>query len=314
MSNAEFVALIEKQHLKECEDSDYVMLQDLLQTRHSVDESEDAYQVVVEQQPKRMLRRETAVEMPVTPSKSNLASLMDNEDATQPEKQENQSFRRNLSADRQLSTSPQNVMYLLNPSVSLGAPTSSDQARKLFKKSCESLQKNSSTDTEYSMQPYRVIKQSSNDTNTSLNSSFNIDNSSSFNADLSLDAEASQNITVIENDPDIIIKEASLDNIVVPPISYLKLSRVTNLKKQFSIDQIPKKSVEPKLVQQSNIQLPTTLAKDSSSSTEEHSKEDNKIIPSISTDLVQDEIAKLSSNIKSSTEEETDLPINETMC
>lgn len=44
-----------------------------------------------------------------------------------------------------------------------------------FKKSLESLQKNSSSDTEYSMQPYQVIKQSSNETNTSLTGSFNID-------------------------------------------------------------------------------------------------------------------------------------------
>lgn len=44
-----------------------------------------------------------------------------------------------------------------------------------FKKSVESLQKNSSSDTEYSMQPYRVIKQSSNETNTSLTGSFIID-------------------------------------------------------------------------------------------------------------------------------------------
>lgn len=44
-----------------------------------------------------------------------------------------------------------------------------------FKKSLESLQKNSSSDTEYSMQPYHAIKQSSNETNTSLTGSFNID-------------------------------------------------------------------------------------------------------------------------------------------
>lgn len=54
---------------------------------------------------------------------------------------------------------------------SLSEPSQSTR----FKKSIESLPKNSSSDTEYSLQPYRVIKQSSNETNTSLTSSFNID-------------------------------------------------------------------------------------------------------------------------------------------
>lgn len=46
---------------------------------------------------------------------------------------------------------------------------------RLFKKSSESLQKNSSTETDYSAHPYRFIKQSSNETNTSLTGSYNVD-------------------------------------------------------------------------------------------------------------------------------------------
>lgn len=64
---------------------------------------------------------------------------------------------------------------------SLSEPSQSTR----FKKSIESLPKNSSSDTEYSLQPYRVIKQSSNETNTSLTSSFNIDQP--FGQELSLD-------------------------------------------------------------------------------------------------------------------------------
>uniref|UniRef100_T1P959 Uncharacterized protein n=1 Tax=Musca domestica TaxID=7370 RepID=T1P959_MUSDO len=69
--------------------------------------------------------------------------------------------------------------------------------------------------------------------------------------------------------------------------------------------------------------LGMNILKESSSSTEESKDGDSTagpssaagmVIPQISTDLVQDEIAKLSSNIKSSTESEKDPPYNETMC
>lgn len=66
-------------------------------------------------------------------------------------------------------TSSQNYCYLI--------PSTFESTEVRFKKSLESLQKNSSSDTEYSVQPYRVIKQSSNETNTSLTGSFNIDQS-----------------------------------------------------------------------------------------------------------------------------------------
>lgn len=66
-------------------------------------------------------------------------------------------------------TASQNYCYLV--------PSTFESTELRFKKSLESLQKNSSSDTEYSVQPYRVIKQSSNETNTSLTGSFNIDQS-----------------------------------------------------------------------------------------------------------------------------------------
>lgn len=40
-SNAEFAAMIEKQHLKECEENDYIILQKLFSNRDSINESDE---------------------------------------------------------------------------------------------------------------------------------------------------------------------------------------------------------------------------------------------------------------------------------
>lgn len=294
---------------------------------------------------------------------------------------------------------------------------------RLFKKSSESLQKNSSTDTDYSAHPYRFIKQSSNDTTTSMTGSYNID-TPSLTAEPSLDAVDIQTqaptlaTTVLEGGGVSLsggsgigisaryqplrtssvgasdIKRptdegsSSLDfgttNImaqVQPP------PRAMQLKKQFSLDQGKQQQQPPPIPPTSRLSstdtptsitelaasssfsasvlptassklqtpssnqgagagavLPSTvpaklisslkppltsklgmnILKESSSSTEESKDGDHAaatssvgaavIIPQISTDLVQDEIAKLSSNIKSSTESEKDPPYNETMC
>lgn len=45
LTNAEFAALLEKQHLKECEENDYVMLSRLFENRCSVDETDDSFDV-----------------------------------------------------------------------------------------------------------------------------------------------------------------------------------------------------------------------------------------------------------------------------
>lgn len=328
MTNPQFAAMIEKQHLKECEDSDYMIMEDLFQARCSVDE-QAGKSTIYAQQPetttKRMLRRETAVELPITPSKSNRVSLL-GQDETSVDKSIadlNDTIPRSVSIDRQFTipSAPQNVQYLLNPT-----PDS-----KIFKKSSESLQKNSSTDTEYSLQPYRVIKQSSNETNTSLNSSFNVDNSS-FTNDVSLEADGSQNMTVVENENaakiiDSIINQTISVSKQQPhvPIPSSVAHRLPYLKKQFSIDQSPKPIALSSSSSSSVPEPPKTLKtqpkisfanvlKDSSSSTEETSKDERKNIPTISTNVVQDEIAKLSSNIKNSTDDEKDPPYNETMC
>lgn len=124
-----------------------------------------------------------------------------------------------------------------------------------FKKSSESLRKNSSSDTEYSLHPYKVVKQSSNETSTSLTGSFNVDHSSTGGGaglEPSLDntdvSESGLNNTVIEvkdcelksntngSRPSTIDDEAYDGNQAsvtadLPPMA------PRSLKKQFSIDQ-----------------------------------------------------------------------------
>lgn len=215
-----------------------------------------------------------------------------------------------------------------------------------YKNSMESLRKNSSTDTEYSLQPYKVIKQSSNET-ASLTGSFNVDQPSatSFGTDISLDIDVSPNLTVIETNTDVTSEEKPIKVTTFGGVEFRQSSttmdyaRPSFLKKQFSIDQgqfaasgSKNTDVEKGLVQKSCLKPPTiaiqhqqqqplsqcssrlssTLQESSSLSTDE--SKDDRTIPKISTNLVQDEIAKLSSNIKSSTEEEKAPPYNETMC
>lgn len=45
MSKAEFAALLEKQHLKECEENDYMMLEGLFQARASIDDTDNSFGV-----------------------------------------------------------------------------------------------------------------------------------------------------------------------------------------------------------------------------------------------------------------------------
>lgn len=257
------------------------------------------------------MRRETAVEYPNLPPKSLSTPVgPTNEEIqflTQNEKNPNVSNLRNLSPD-------QRQTHLI--------PIPLDNKPPMFKKSSESLQKNSSTDTEYSAHPYKFIKQSSNETNTSYTGSFNIDNSSLTN-DLSLDADTSLNTTVIEHSTG----GGGGDRQIMRATSFGSAdvrSSGPTLRKQFSIDQsglspskvpIDSLSASP-LPIKGCLKAPTkmlgmNILKESSSSTE--SKEERSI-PMISTEVVQDDIAKLSSNIKSSTDDEKDPPINETMC
>lgn len=331
-------------------------------------------------------------------------------------------WQRNSSMEQQ-QTYPTPAVPTRAASEFLNAPFES--TGRLFKKSSESLQKGSSTETDYSAHPYRFIKQSSNDTTTSMTGSYNID-TPSLAAELSLDAVDANTQTTTQ--PTTTLAESNVSNSATNTAAgsggasdttarYLPLRtasmgagdgkpdgatkrasdtkelsataaaaaavisqvqsalpRAMQLKKQFSVDQANK--TQPQQLQyashvqqqqqQRNVLPATALAtsvladkanasgaaavlpalavpakllsslkppggiktlgmnilKESSSSTEE-SKESGgggepalsgATMPQISTHTVQDEIAKLSSNIKSSTESEKDPPYNETMC
>lgn len=294
-----------------------------------------------------MLRRETAVELPITPSKKsslNVAEVDGGGISNINERADRSSpiLNRNLSGDRSYGRmSSTGQTYLI--------PSSSDPSQPRFRKSIESLPKNSSSDTEYSLQPYRVIKQSSNETNTSLTGSFNIDQSFG-TQELSLDTNetSAHYTTVIENviDHGSSSETASLNkSYSLPPIEPLSTQQTTSkvlrqqseggsgrsLRKQFSIDHslsstkldgtTPSTSSTIKTI----LKLPTistipatptkTLSTVVSSSTSTDESKDDRDIPTISTNVVQDEIAKLSSNINRSSEDNsTDPPVNETMC
>jgi transient receptor potential cation channel subfamily M member 3 len=337
LSNPEFAALIETRHLKECEDDDYMIMERLLQTRCSIDESDENLEggFASDYSNRRMLRRETAIELPVTPSKK-AENSQQKASEYQVKNEKIPSISRNVSSENnKLSpmsasnqNSPRNSRVMTGISYLNPDP---EQHLRYYKKSSESLTKNSSTETDYSAHPYRFIKQNSNDTNSSLN----IDNSS-FTNDLSMDADSGLNSTVIETTT---LEERG------PPKRAQTMgssdSRPSFLRKQFSIDckrldnrpqsehlefrstvktfepqsTLHPPSLPPKIP--SNSRLHMNILKESSSTSTEDTREDSrKMIPSISTHLVQDEIAKLSSNIKSSTDEEqpNDEPINETMC
>lgn len=311
-----------------------------------------------------MLRRETAVELPITPSKLATAATTDDSATNITDYYEKNggnvrnercspALNRNLSAEQPYvrHTNPQN--YLV-PSMS--EPTHP----RFFKKSIESLQKNSSSDTEYSLQPYKVIKQSSNETNTSLTGSFNVDQSSFGGHDTSLDTTDPNglNATVVENinreTKESCIEEESDkfgdDNQMektlqtaqsLPVPRYASTSSGSSagpraLKKQFSIDHSIGKIIKPDILDNNTMQekqstsnlppstvstIPATpiklLAGNSSSTSTDESKEERNI-PTISTNVVQDEIVKLSTNIKNNDETEDennkDPPFNETMC
>lgn len=362
---------------------------------------------------RRMLRRETAVELPITPSKSaSVAGTsvdIDNSggggsggggcasgatgatagaagvSSVNERSADSPMLCRNLSADRSYGrgTSAAGTAAAQNYLI----PSSSEPGQARFKKSIESLQKNSSSETEYSLQPYRVIKQSSNDTNTSLTGSFNIDQSFGGH-ELSLDANetSAHYTTVIENvdrasfssdtaslhrsgsgtgtgtassstdqpqatqpspQPPITTAPTTAPAKITRQLSDVSASRA--LRKQFSIDHSLKTDANASNATAAaitNLRLPTistipatptkTLSAIVSSSTSTDESKDERDIPTISTsyvsNVVQDEIAKLSSNMSRSTDERdgnsdgsadgatgtgtctSDQTVNETMC
>lgn len=297
-----------------------------------------------------MLRRETAVELPITPLKqaSAAAKSVEGESVTNVNELSRNDraspiLNRNQSADPSYARAATSLM----PSMSEPA-----HPARSFKKSIESLQKHSSSDTDYSLHPYKVIKQSSNETTTSLTGSFNVDQSSFGGHDTSLDTNDTSafNTTVIENiaftaaaQPEAVAEKTiehakSCDDDVFTPLkaSSRQMSMdggMRSLKKQFSIDHSAKAigrlgdqpeecdSPVKKILRPPKISTipatPTKLTAATGSSSSTDDSKDERDIPTISTNTIQDEIAKLSSNIISSGDDENNKqqsPINETMC
>lgn len=165
---------------------------------------------------RRILRRETAIELPKLSFKATTVTtiMTENTGKVNVIRQSNLltnmsplyspilGLNRNRSADQAYvrSESPVQQNYLL-PSMS-----EPSNPANYYKKSFESLHKNSSTDTEYSIQPYKAVKQSSNDTSTSLTGSLNVDQAftgAGIGLETSLDGpetiDSSLNQTVIDN-------------------------------------------------------------------------------------------------------------------
>lgn len=328
MTNPEFAAMIETQHLKECEDNDYMMMERLLQTRCSIDEEDDISPddiEIVEHSGRRILRRETAIELPITPSKAPMSpheSEKQQEFVVKNERQSSLSSQTHPNKHTQQRISPVSSQNSNTATTFLNATLDTG---RLFRKSSESLHKNSSTETDCS-HSYKAMQQGSTETNTSLNNSYPIDNSSITN-DMSPSRDPSfNNITVIDTFEQNPLSKRTYS---LSGSEMRKDSKPSFLKKQFSIDQgvghgrptpddltthIQTPQHKPQHVGTTNL-CPTSLTnklhilqESNSTSTEEEIN-----IPSISTNTVQDEIAKLSSEINNA-EVSKDPPFNETMC
>lgn len=357
MSKAEQAALLEKKHLKECEENDYNMLANLFKARSSIDEtdtSQDGLSFDFNQ--RAPLRRDPAVD--ISPSKSRTPSMYVDETSAFIKNERFATRAYTADTTYPYSNKYQSVFNARSSSELLNPP---DGSSKIFKKSNESLQKGSSTETDYSLNPYKIIKQNSNDTTASLTTgSFNIETPSFMN-DLSIDVDVGpiggpsaipqalppRTFSVGASDLKKTSRQISFDsNTLAPP------PRSAILKKQYSMDQpkfSPKRTVSEsdtkevsaatkphssiynafkalksgKVLQRSSAsgsssETPSktgiNILKESSSSTDGSKEDASAPLPTISTNLIQDEIAKLSSNIKSSTESEKDAPYNETMC
>lgn len=353
LSNPEFAALIETKHLKECEDDDYEIMERLLQTRCSIDESDEAYEepgFASDYSKNRMLRRETAIELPITPKKSLTTDETSTTCTKSPEFHvKNEKTNRNATFDNsKLSPGHSGVVsYLLNPS------EADPSLKGLHKKSSESLQKNSSSETDYSAlpYPYRVIKQGSNDTNSSMaNDNLSITQDLSIEADTNVHAvdavtdelggrtfQRASTMSAAEGRPSFLRKQFSVDGggskQNTPEIRPHSLDTCIEFRSTVRTHESSQQHQHhPPAVPPRNMPLTSSinrqqqmnaLKESTSTSTDDSSTELTRKIPSISTELVQDEIVKLSSNIKGSVDDETPSTTtssedkdagNETMC
>lgn len=188
-------------------------------------------------------------------------------------------------------------------------PSMSEPQPRHFRTSSERLRKNSSTDTEYSQLPYHVIKQSSNDTNTSLTGSFNVESGTAGTSSYDLPVDSITLDNVNETPP---LRRSPLplhrihpnkDGDSEPKQAFQKINTTTT---NITTTTTSTTAIIPK---ESNVSIPmppnstTTnmrllMQESSSTSTDESKEERAAAMPTISTLVVQSEIAQLSSTIK----------------
>lgn len=178
-------------------------------------------------------------------------------------------------------------------------PSMSEPQPRHFRTSSERLRKNSSTDTEYSQLPYHVIKQSSNDTTTSMTGSFNVEGGTAGTSyDLSVDSVTLDNVN--ETPP---LRRSPL------PLHRIHPNTDSDSEPIQAFQKTTTTSNTTTISKESNVSIPmppfntTTMRllmqESSSTSTDESKEERAAAMPTISSLVVQSEIAKLSSTIKS---------------
>lgn len=197
MSAAAIAAMVERKHLRECEEDDYMTYSKLMHDRYGAEDDDDEAAVAAidaeyaedyalaegafDLPPHRRaaLRRDAAVELPVTPSKSMAGDAVTIGGVQQPppyaQLTAHSADLATLSATAMIGSERHSAHgNFLIPSLSEPTPRQlyhscasvapmADQPRTVLR------HQTSSTDTEeYTLHPYRVIKQNSNDTNASL--------------------------------------------------------------------------------------------------------------------------------------------------
>lgn len=320
MSAAAIAALVERKHLRECEEDDYMTYSKLMHDRYSVvDEDDDVAAAdgidaeyveeytlaegvfVMPVNRRAALRRDAAVELPVTPSKSMAGDAVACGGGVSPQPPPQYAQRTAHSTDlAQLSgqTAAHGDRHsahgnFLIPSLSEPTP------RLLYRNSAVVApmadqrtvlrHQTSSTDTEeYTLHPYRVIKQNSNDTNASLTEETATVSNESLNR-TELPAPSVLPVRPQRPPPPTVLlaaSEMSLGAVVTAATSAVVIA------------------MPPPLVGSAAVGAGASgrvMLHEQSSSTSTEAEEQRRIVlPRISTHLVQDEIAQMSTTMLAS--------------
>lgn len=301
MSAAAIASMVERKHLRECEEDDYITYSKLMHDRYGVgdDYDDEAAAAAVDAEyaedyafdlpPHRRaaLRRDAAVELPVTPSKSMAGDAVATGGA-----QQTPPYAQLTAHSADLATLSATAMIgserhsahgnFLIPSLSEPTP------RQLYR-SCASVapiadqprtvlrHQTSSTDTEeYTLHPYRVIKQNSNDTNASLTEETATVSNESLNRAAGFGGPPQRPPPPAAL---LVSRELSLGAVVAAATSAVVIA------------------MPPPLVGGAGAGGRVPLHEQSSSTSTEAEEQRRIVLPRISTHLVQDEIAQMSSSM-----------------